>query len=111
MLQVFQGLHLAEAHLVCSLLQAEGIPAEVRGMDLATTVGMGSAVPGILPTVWIVDASDSGRASELIARFTKGEVTASFGPSWNCPKCEEAHEPQFQSCWKCGTPKPAPASD
>jgi uncharacterized protein YbjQ (UPF0145 family) len=23
--------------------------------------------------------------------------------TWNCPNCNEVHEDQFDSCWKCGT--------
>jgi hypothetical protein len=106
MLHIFEAQHLAEAHLVCNLLQAEGVPAEVHGRDLASTLGIGSAAPGILPTVWISDASDSQRAHALISRFEKGELAASSGPSWNCPKCGEIHESQFQSCWQCGAPVP-----
>jgi hypothetical protein len=25
------------------------------------------------------------------------------GKPWKCPKCGEQSEPQFDSCWKCGT--------
>jgi hypothetical protein len=103
---IFEARHLAEAHLVCNLLQAEGIPAEVHGTDLSSTLGIGSAAPGILPTVWISNASDSEKAQALISRFARGELAASSGPSWHCPKCGEIHESQFQSCWKCGAPRP-----
>ena len=26
---------------------------------------------------------------------------------WKCPTCSEAVEDQFETCWKCGRPKPA----
>jgi hypothetical protein len=104
---VFQGQHLAEAHLVCNLLRAAGIVAEVQGNERYTTVGLGSSVPGMLPTVWIPNHFDSERAQELIARFTKGELNQACGSSWECPECHEIHENQFMSCWKCGVPKPA----
>jgi hypothetical protein len=109
MLRVFQGRHLPEAHLVCALLQAEGIGAEVRGSELFTAVGLGSSAPGMLPTVWISDPADSARANALIARFNAGERSGPAGTAWACPTCQETHEPQFLSCWKCGTPKPCPA--
>jgi hypothetical protein len=110
MIQIFQAQHLAEAHLVCNLLHAEGVPAEVHGTDLSSTLGIGSSAPGILPTVWIADSSESERAQALILRFVKGERAASSGPSWNCPMCGEIHEAQFQSCWKCGASLRAPES-
>jgi hypothetical protein len=27
------------------------------------------------------------------------------GSRWTCSKCSETNEPQFDSCWKCGTLK------
>lgn len=110
MLQIFQAQHLAEAHLICNLLQAEEILAEVHGQDLSSTLGIGSSAPGILPTVWISGPSDFERAQALITRFKKGELATAGGPTWDCPRCGERHESQFQSCWKCGTPMPVSES-
>jgi len=81
MLQVFQAQHLAEAHLVCNLLQAEGVDAGIRGKDLSSMLGVGSSAPGVLPTVWIFNSSESEKAHALVTRFTKGELGTSRGPS------------------------------
>jgi len=110
MIKVFEAQHLSEAHLLCGLLQADGISAEVRGHDLFSTLGMGSGVPGVLPTVWISDPSNSDKALALISQFTKGNTAISASPSWKCPQCQEIHETQFSSCWKCGAQKPVSAS-
>ena len=109
MIKVFEAQHLSEAHLVCGLLQAKGIAAETQGNDLFATLGVGSGVPGVLPTVWISDPSDSEKALALVSQFIKGNATQATGASWQCTQCQEIHEPQFSSCWKCGTQKPAAA--
>lgn len=110
MLSVFEGQHHAEAHFVQGLLEAEGVDALVRGESLFTTVEAASAIPGMRPAVWIRDESQAGKAREILARYAKGEGVPIFsdGP-WACPQCAEVHEPQFSSCWKCGTSSPAPS--
>ena len=106
--KVFEAQHLAEAHLVNGLLQAEGINAEVRGDTLFTTLGTGTDVPGVLPSVWVSNPAIVARALAIVAKFAKGESFAQTGAqSWQCPKCQEIHEPQFSACWNCGTTKAA----
>jgi hypothetical protein len=34
---------------------------------------------------------------------SKDEPPKVIGKPWKCPKCGEMSEPQFDSCWKCGT--------
>jgi hypothetical protein len=34
---------------------------------------------------------------------SKDELPKVGGKPWKCPKCGEMSEPQFDSCWKCGT--------
>jgi hypothetical protein len=110
MIKVFEAQHLPEAHLVCGLLEAHGIAAEAKGHDLFALLGVGSGVPGVLPTVWIADPSAAEQALALVAQFQRGHATTAVGATWQCPQCQEAHEAQFSSCWKCGTERPSPAS-
>jgi hypothetical protein len=106
MIQVFEAQHLAEAHLVSSLLQAEGIRGEIRGDNLFSTLGTGTDVPGVLPTVWISEPADAEKAFALVAKFANGASLAHPGDSsWECLHCHEIHEPQFSTCWKCGATK------
>jgi hypothetical protein len=110
MIKVFEAQNLPEAHLVCGLLQADGINAEVRGDTLFSTLGTGTDIPGVLPTIWVSRSEDAAKASDIVSKFNRGDIVAlSNAPSWQCPKCQEVHEPQFSSCWKCGTQKPVPA--
>ena len=61
---VFLAEHGFEAHLVRGRLEAEGIPAQVRGEWLAGALGELPATG--LVTVWVGDA-DEGRAVALLA--------------------------------------------
>jgi predicted RNA-binding Zn-ribbon protein involved in translation (DUF1610 family) len=111
MVKVFVAQHHAEAHLVCALLRADGIEAEVRGEVLFTTVEAASVIPGARPEVWVSDPAQIPRATVLITRFSKGETAAGeSASSWHCPTCGEAHEPQFNACWNCGTARLSPLS-
>jgi hypothetical protein len=107
MIKVFTAQHHAEAHWIRGLLQAEGIPAEIRGEHLFGATGAASGIiPGMLPTVWILDDSQFYRAKTIVTRFLRGTGTVIPGPVWTCPGCGEKLEPQFSDCWKCGTPRP-----
>lgn len=103
MKKVFEAQHHLEAHLVSGLLRAEGIDSDVRGESLFTTVEGGTAIPGMRPSVWILDEAQLDPTLKLIESFSKGGILASAeGSPWSCPECGESHEAQFTSCWKCG---------
>jgi len=108
MIKVFEAQHIPEAHLVCSLLQSEGISAEIKGENLSSIIGTGIDVPGVLPTVWISDPAKSEQARTLVSKFLKGDSFSTSAPTWECAQCNEIHESQFASCWKCGASKPNP---
>lgn len=103
-MKVFEAQHHAEAHFVAGLLNASGISAEVRGESLFTTVEGGTAIPGMRPSVWILEDRQQEKAREILSNYTTGEGAPTFseGP-WKCPRCGEIHEPQFAACWNCGT--------
>ncbi|MBL0211518.1 MAG: DUF2007 domain-containing protein [Holophagaceae bacterium] len=104
MMKVFEARHHAEAHFVAGLLDASGISAEVRGESLFTTVEGGTAIPGMRPSVWILEDRQQEKAREILSNYATGEGAPTFsdGP-WKCPRCGEIHEPQFAACWNCGT--------
>lgn len=105
--KVFVAQHHAEAHLVSGLLQAHGIPAEVRGEALFTTLEASSVIPGAAPEVWVADPAQVLLALDLVRRFSRGvALPGSSGPAWQCPKCSETLEAQFTECWRCSTAKP-----
>jgi hypothetical protein len=127
MLKVYVAQNPMEAHLVLGLLEAEGIPGEVRGDALFSTLQGGAAAAGLLPAVWIQRDQQAPAALARVARFTAGARSgagetlppipsatpyprftagarsgAGEGEPWHCGACGEDHEGQFTHCWRCG---------
>jgi hypothetical protein len=100
MKDVYEALNLADAHLLKGLLEAEGIPAEVRGGAHHATRGEIGGIPGMLPVVCVLKDTDFDRATALVKAYP-GTIQ---GEPWVCI-CGETHEPQFHACWKCGRSK------
>ena len=85
------------------VLEREGIPCVVKNEILS---GLAPEVPftETFPELWVQKDSDFPRAEE-IKKDWKAPATSVHGESWTCPNCHEELEPQFSSCWKCGTRK------
>jgi len=86
----------AEVGLVKNLLQEAGIESEERNETVQLQGGSFS------PELWVDDA-DYPAAMEILKKWRC--PTPSSEASWVCPKCGEVQGPQFESCWKCGTPR------
>ena len=70
MIKVFVAQHLVEARQVRAMLEAEGIPAEIRGEQLFGVLDAAARViPGLLPSVWIQDDGQLYQAKALVNRF------------------------------------------
>ncbi|MEQ5800819.1 DUF2007 domain-containing protein [Halomonas sp. H10-9-1] len=86
---------------VRNLLEAAGIPAELRNMTLGG--GAGELPPGECePEVW-VKPHNHERAEALLRDALSGKSEA---PAWRCPGCGEALEGVFDACWRCGALRP-----
>lgn len=89
--------------MVKSLLALEGIESTVRGEALFGALGELAITADALPSVWVED-DDEARASEIVSRYVRGLGSPDIiGLVWRCRKCGETLEPQFTTCWKCGT--------
>jgi hypothetical protein len=104
MKKVYIARHPTEAHLVKGLLELEGIASEVRGEALYGALGELAITADTLPSVWIQDDGQMEQAMRIVSRYEQGLGShAIIGVLWRCPKCGEMLEPQFASCWQCGT--------
>ncbi|MBI2360912.1 MAG: DUF2007 domain-containing protein [Deltaproteobacteria bacterium] len=103
---VYIARNPTEAHLVKGLLEAEEIPAMVRGEHLFGTRGETPLTGETCPSVWILDDSQFEKARSLATAYARGEGKGIRGAVWRCRRCGEAIEPQFTQCWQCGTPRP-----
>lgn len=82
-----------------NILEAEGIPCEIRNQHLGSIVGE-MPFPEVWPQLWVKNDLDFDRARQLIS-----DDAASESPiePWRCSKCGEENEGQFAACWNCGT--------
>lgn len=107
MTKVFVANHPTEAHLIAGLLGSGGILAEVQGEALFATRGEVPVTPATLPSVWVVDDAQVEDALQMLReRSAEHSGGCSTDAPWTCPKCGETVEPQFTSCWHCGTSRP-----
>ena len=84
------------------VLEAEGISCVIKNENLS---GIAGEVPfaETFPELWVQNDSDLTKAMSIKADWKiPSEPT---GEVWICPNCSEQSDPQFTSCWKCGTPR------
>jgi hypothetical protein len=92
---------VTEAEFAAGLLQAAGIPCEVRNEATSIVGGLGTDLP-FPPQLWVLRDEDLPRALELLKSPRK-----SRGASWKCLACGTENEAQFDACWSCGAAKPS----
>ena len=129
MLRLATMSETVEAAALLAELEAAGIHAVVTHEHSPTTLYFGSAMTSI---VWVGDASDLDRASEVLRRFESSrpgprcdcgyslrghrgetrcpecgrrmlvEPRSSDGSPRTCAVCGETSPPTFEICWNCG---------
>ena len=80
-----------------NLLEAEGIPCQIRNEHLGSILGEMPFVE-VWPELWVVNDLDFDRATQLI---TAADAESPKTP-WHCRRCGEENEGQFAACWNCG---------
>jgi len=103
MTRVFTARNPLEAHVVVGMLEASGIPAEVRGDALWSARGELPVTADTLPTVWVLDDDRLSEARGVVQDYVT-RPPAAPGRPWRCRVCNEEIEPQFSHCWKCNAP-------
>jgi len=101
--QVFTAHDVTEAHFVRGLLESHGLDVSVRGEDLWVTRG---ELPFVetWPAVWALDDSHEAEARRVIQEYESGRAERiERRTGWRCPRCAQDLEPQFTTCWSCGT--------
>ena len=68
---IYRAADILEAHIVCGMLNAEGIEAEVAGFYQQGAVGQ--LAPQDFARVMLVDESDAERAERVIAEYEARE--------------------------------------
>jgi hypothetical protein len=97
MKRVFRAASLIQVAHARNVLLTAGIQSELRNQYLAGALG---DLPMLetWPQLYVEDA-DEQAALRALARA----AAAPTGASWTCEHCGEVLEPQFTSCWRCGS--------
>lgn len=87
-----------QASIWADTLRAAGIRCELRNTALSGALG---EIPFLecAPQLWLERDSDELRANEILQQIKR----PMRGAPWLCTACSEPSEPQFGSCWQCGT--------
>ena len=101
MLCVYRGQGPTDAYLVKHWLERNQIVAHVRGEHRMTLRGE-LPIPDAWPSVWVRE-QDQDAADEAMRLFN---APRAVHPRWDCPRCQEDNEPNFDSCWSCGADRP-----
>jgi hypothetical protein len=101
-LRLYRAGSVPEAHLLCGMLQAEGIHALVKNELLAGAIGE-LPMMSTLPEVWLVHASDEPMARRVLDGY-RARASSKLGPDVACAACAAENPPNFELCWKCRKP-------
>lgn len=83
------------------VLDTQGIACAVRNRMLSSAAG-NLPVPECWTELWILDDADWTEAQAIVVRAL-AEDDRTSGETWECPRCGERIEAQFEACWKCPT--------
>jgi hypothetical protein len=102
MKRVFRAASLIQVAHARNVLLTAGIQSELRNQYLAGALG---DLPMLetWPQLFVEDA-DEKPALRALARA----AAAPTGIAWTCEICGESLEPQFTSCWRCGSSQARP---
>lgn len=101
-LRVYRASSVPEAHLLCGMLEAEGVRAVVKNELLAGAIGE-LPMMATLPEVWLLRASDEPRARKVLDDY-RARAASTLGPEVACPACSAENPSNFELCWQCRKP-------
>jgi hypothetical protein len=104
MQRFYQARDELEAQLLIDYLGASHIQATMLGRYQSGAAGELSALA--YPWVYLVEARDRQRASELLQEFKRQQAGGHAGESWRCAECGTEVDGQFDLCWQCGAGRP-----
>ncbi len=89
-----------EAFALVHYLDAHGLPVTLAEPPLRSAMG---EIPFLetASELFLDDASRLEEALALIEDF-RWKSPGVRGAVWQCPGCDEIHEPEFGECWNCG---------
>ncbi|MGO2508145.1 MAG: putative signal transducing protein [Vibrio hibernica] len=98
-MKIYSASTPIEAHIVCGLLQSQGVEVKVYAEDLFSLKGEIPLTSETDPYIWLLNAQDETLARNIIQDYESEESEG--GINWQCSSCGEIVEPQFSICWNC----------
>jgi hypothetical protein len=99
---LFSSVDLIAVSQLKDFLEDQGIPCLVKN-EILTALWPEVPFADSFPELWVQNDADFEKAARIKADWKRPMDVRS--PAWTCPHCAEELEPQFSSCWKCGTAK------
>jgi hypothetical protein len=104
MKRIFSSPIIGEIPRLRNMLEGAGIACILRN-EISSGLSPEIPMAESTPELWIDDDDRLAEALQIKADF-QSSATA-VGNDWQCQKCGEISEPQFNSCWKCGASREA----
>jgi putative signal transducing protein len=102
MKRIFSSPNLIEVTQLKDTLESARIACFIRN-EISSGLSGGIPMSETTPELWIQDDHDIVEAMQIKKDWQASPKV--IGSNWVCPACGETSEPQFTSCWKCGTAK------
>ena len=99
---IFSSPNLIEVTQLKGTLERAGIACFIRN-ESSYCLSPEIPLTDSTPELWLQKDSDLVEAIEIKRDWQASPNVT--GNRWVCAACGETSEPQFTSCWKCGTPK------
>lgn len=99
---IFTSVDLVAVSELKDLLESAGFTCFINN-EVSSTLTGGIPQGEAMPELWIEEDAREAEAVQIKKEWLSPQIQ---GNAWTCPKCGERLEPQFTSCWKCGTAKP-----
>jgi|SRR6185369_5502418 len=103
MKKIFSSPITGEIPRLRNMLESAGIKCILRN-EISSGLSPEIPMAESMPELWIEDDQRLSEALQIKAEFLS--PSTAVGNDWRCQKCGEICEPQFTSCWKCGTTRP-----
>ena len=105
MKRIFSSPVTGEIPRLRDMLESAGIKCILRN-EISSGLSPDIPLNESTPELWIEDDARLAEVLQIKADFQSS--ARAVGNDWRCPKCGEVSEPQFTSCWNCGTVRSEP---
>ena len=99
MIKVFEDFDITLVGHYQSVLESNDIATFMKNQFGTSGAGELPFIE-VIPQLWVLNESDSGRARALIKELHQPDSSEQPTP-WRCPDCNTPQEAAFTHCWKC----------